>query len=110
MAPTAAVAGRGAVEVGAAVAVVVHPGEVGPERRVVLGEDGPAGALEARGQGGIAVRLRTGQRGGVERGIESGVLGQSAVAALLVGEDQLLHGDRVRGVVARQHQRAETLE
>ena len=36
--PAVRVAGCGAVEVGAAVAVVVHPGEIGPERRVVQRE------------------------------------------------------------------------
>ena len=58
MAPTSAVGGLGAVAIGAAVAVVVHPGEIRPERGVVLGENGPPGTHEARRERGVRVVLR----------------------------------------------------
>ena len=110
--PAAAVGRRRAVEVRAAVPVVVHPGEIRPEGGFVLGENGPAGALEARRQrAGVRAGLCAGQCDAVQLAVEAGVHErQPTVAALLVGEDEQLHGGRVGRVVERQHERAEALE
>ena len=58
----------------------------------------------------VGVVLRTRQRCRVERGIEARELREAPVAPLLVGDDQLLHGNRVAGVVARQDHGSEALE
>ena len=98
VAPAARVRLRCAVEIGPAVAVVVHPGVVGAERRVVLGED--RSGLSSRG-------TPTGGAGSVlaaaavcaavfSKGSRPRELGETAVAALLVRNDELLHRDRCR--------------
>ena len=96
MTPAPGIGRRGAVEVGAAVPVVVHPGEVGSEWREVQSEvRSPTVVLVAGRSGRVLVALRAGQRRCVESRIEAGELRETAVAAFLVGNDQLLHGHRV---------------
>ena len=70
----------------------------------------PPGPSNPAGSAGSLLVCRAGQRCSVERGIEPGVLGETAVTAFLVGDDQLLFGDGVTGVIGRQDHGAEAFE
>ena len=64
----------------------------------------------ADGWDGVGVAHGTGHRCGVERGIEARELGQAAIPPFLVSDDELLNGNRLARVVARQHEGAQPLE
>ncbi len=109
--PALGVARRGAFDVGPAVAIVVHPGEVSPERRVVQCEVRSPSVDGVGAQwGGVGIAHRPDQRLRIEGCIEARELREPAVTALLVGDDQLLHGHRVGGVLAREDHGAEAFE